>query len=268
MIASIMSDDKPKDTPPETAAARGGRAAWLRALPLAVIVVLMLVAWFVLDLPQYLSLEAIAQNQRQLTEAARHPFAAPVFILAYLVVVALSIPGATFLTLLGGFLFGIVTGTVLVVTGATLGAVVIFVVARTAIAQPLAKRAGPKLEELRHGFEKNAFFYLLFLRLVPLFPFWLVNIVPAALGMKLAPYALATLLGIIPGSAVYVSVGNGLSAVIQSGENPNLGIIFQPEVLLPILALAVLSLVPIVVKKQRDKKQNPPPPSANSEQSP
>ncbi|MGR4000707.1 MAG: TVP38/TMEM64 family protein [Alphaproteobacteria bacterium] len=235
--------------------ARPARPAWLRSVPLLVVIVLMLLAWFVFDIPQYLSFEAIAQNQKQLTEAAQHPLAPPAFILIYLVVVALSIPGATFLTLLGGFLFGIITGTILVVSGATLGAIAIFLIARTAIAEPLAKRAGPKLEELRAGFEKNALFYLLFLRLVPLFPFWLVNIVPAALGMRLAPYALATLLGIIPGSAVYVSVGNGLSAILQSGETPNLGIIFAPEVLLPILALAILSLVPIIIKKQRDKKQ-------------
>jgi len=94
----------------------------------------------------------------------------------------------------------------------------------------------------------------LFLRLVPLFPFWVVNIVPALLDVRLRVFVLATFLGIIPGSFVYILVGNGLDSVLNAGKEPNFGIIFQPEVLIPILALALLSLVPILYKKLRSKK--------------
>ncbi len=232
------------------------KARLLRFLPLGGLLVALLVAVFVFDAGRFLSFAAISENHDRLTNwSESNPFAAPIFVFVYALTVALSIPGATFLTLTGGLLFGLFFGTAIVALGATIGAVLVFLAARTAFAESLAKRASGKVEALRDGFSANAFSYLLFLRLVPLFPFWLVNIVPAVLGMRLAPYGLATFLGILPGTAVYVSVGNGLGAILSTGDEPNLSIIFAPQVLLPLLALAVLSLVPIVVKRVRGKPQ-------------
>jgi len=159
--------------------------------------------------------------------------------------VAFSVPGALIATLTGGFLFGTLSGGLYTIVGATIGATIVFLAARTALGDLLRAKAGPGIRKMEEGFAKNAFSYLLVLRLVPLFPFFLVNLAPAFLGVRLRTYVVATFFGVIPGTFVFASVGNGLGAVFDSGEDPNLGIIFQPEVLLPILGLAALSLVPV-----------------------
>ncbi len=120
-------------------------------------------------------------------------------------------------------------------------------------AKGLRRRAGPWIGRLEAGFRENALSYLLVLRLVPLFPFWLVNLVPAFLGVPLTTYALGTFVGIIPGSFVYASVGNGLGAVFDAGGTPDLTIIFEPEILLPIIGLSLLALIPVVYKKFKGK---------------
>ena len=171
----------------------------------------------------------------------------------YAICVAVSIPGATILTLTGGFLFGTLFGTVFIVLSATIGASMIFFATKTAFAEIFTKKAGPFLQKLEKGFQNNAFSYLLVLRLVPLFPFWLINIVPAVLNVRFKTFFIATLFGIIPGTAVYASIGNGLGAIFDQDQTPNLGIIFQPNVLLPLLALALLSIVPVVYKKLKKK---------------
>jgi uncharacterized membrane protein YdjX (TVP38/TMEM64 family) len=157
------------------------------------------------------------------------------------------------LTLAGGFVFGGVVAGIYVVFGATIGATLIFLAARTAFGDVLRGRAGAGLAKMEDGFRQNAFQYLLVLRLVPLFPFWLVNLVPAFLNVKLSTYVLATIIGIIPGTFVYAHVGAGLGAVFESGDEPDLGIIFQPQILLPILALAGLSLIPILYQKWKQR---------------
>ena len=119
------------------------------------------------------------------------------------------------------------------------------------------RRAGPRAARIAEGFRADAFSYLLFLRLVPVFPFWLVNIVPALLGMTLGPYTLATLIGIIPGAVVYSSVGSGLGTLLDRGQMPNLGIIFEWRILLPLLGLAVLALVPVLYTHLRARKTSP-----------
>ena len=116
---------------------------------------------------------------------------------------------------------------------------------------------GTAARRMEAGFKANALSYLLFLRLVPVFPFWLVNLVPAFLGVPLRTYAIGTLIGIVPGSAVYCSVGNGLGAVFDAGGRPDLGIIFKPEILGPIIGLAVLSLVPIIYKRLKSGGSEP-----------
>jgi uncharacterized membrane protein YdjX (TVP38/TMEM64 family) len=226
------------------------RGGWRRWLPL-LLLFLALALVYGSGLHRQLSLETLKTQRAALQGfVAARPLAAPlVFVLAYAGAVALSLPGALFLTLAVGLLFGTVLGSVLSVTGATIGAVLIFLVARTALGSTLRDRAGPWLERMEAGFREDAFSYLLVLRLIPLFPFWLVNLVPAVLGIPLRIFALATLIGIVPGSLVYTSVGNGLGAVLDQGGEPDLGLILQPQVLGPLLGLAALALLPALYRR-------------------
>lgn len=221
-----------------------------RVLPLAVLAA-GLVTFVVLDLDVYFSLEALKQNREflQMIVATNGSLAILAFAGLYAVVVAFSLPGGAIMTLAGGFLFGTVVGGMTVVVGATTGATALFLVARTALGDVLRARAGPFLTKMEDGFRKNAMSYLLVLRLVPLFPFWLVNLVPAFLGVSTSTYVIGTFLGVIPGTFVFASVGNGLGALLDAGQDPDLGIIFQANVLGPLIALALLSLVPVVYKK-------------------
>jgi len=222
----------------------------VRLLPLAVLV-LGLVLFLALDLEEYIAFETLQEHRSWLvTQVGRHSvLTAVVFVLGYATVVAFSIPGAAVLTISAGFLFGTVLAAVLAVVGATLGAVAVFLAARTAFGDCLRARAGAALTRMRDGFQENAFHYLLVLRLVPLFPFWLVNLVPAFLGVPLRTYVLATFFGIIPGTVIFASVGDGLGAILDEGKKPNLLVIFEPEILLPLIALAVFALLPVIYKR-------------------
>ncbi|MBF0251884.1 MAG: TVP38/TMEM64 family protein [Alphaproteobacteria bacterium] len=175
------------------------------------------------------------------------------FMLAYVVVTGLSLPGGVWLTLMGGFVFGGWTAGSYVVVGATVGATLIFLGARYAFADLFYARAGSHLARMEDGFRENAFSYLLVLRLIPLFPFWLVNLVPALLDVRLSTYVAATFIGIIPGTFVYAHAGAGLGAVFETGEHPDLGIIFQPQILGPLAGLAALSLLPILYKRVKSR---------------
>jgi uncharacterized membrane protein YdjX (TVP38/TMEM64 family) len=201
---------------------------------------------------RYLTFAAIADNREWLCGlVARWGFiAALLYIAAYAVLVALSVPGGVVLTIAGGFLFGTWFGGLCAVVGATLGATGVFLAARAGLGG-LARRAGPLIGKLDAGFRADAFSYLLVLRLMPLFPFWLVNLVPALAGVGLPTYLLATFIGIIPGTFVYASLGAGLGDVV---DKPDLGLVFRPSVLLPIIALAVLALVPVWYKRQHRKR--------------
>jgi uncharacterized membrane protein YdjX (TVP38/TMEM64 family) len=227
----------------------------LRRLLPVVILLAGLVLFLLLGLERYLSYDMLARNKAVVTAwvAAHTLLAALCFVAAYAVVVAFSLPIAVLITPVGGFLFGVWVGAVLSVLGATLGSIAVFLAARTAFHDLFRARAGASLARLEAGFRRNDFSYLLFLRLVPVFPFWLVNIVPALLGMRLDRYALATLIGIVPAAVVYSSVGDGLGKVLKRGGHPNLGIIFEWHVLLPLLGLAALSLVPVAYSRWRDR---------------
>lgn len=218
-------------------------ATWRRFLVPLALLILLGVAWG-FGLHRSLSLEALAEHRSALGAevAARPVLAAVLYVLAYILVVALSLPGGVVMTLAGGLLFGVVWGTILTVVGASLGAALIFLAARSAFAPLLAGRAEGLLGALRVGLERDGFFYLLTLRLVPIFPFWLVNLAPALVGMRFAPYLAATFLGIIPGTAVFAGIGAGLDQVFAIGGVPDLGVIFSPAVLLPLLGLGALSL--------------------------
>ena len=235
----------------EVSAPQGARPSPIRRFaPLAVMAVLIALV-FALDLDRYVSFQALSENRdRLLAFVDRYMVLAPVlFVLVYALVVGLSIPGGAVLTITGGFLFGLWLGTVLVVVGATFGAMLVFLVARTALGDTLRQKAGPRIRKMEEGFREDAFNYLLVLRLIPIFPFWLVNIVPAVLGVPLRTYVVATFIGIIPGSFVYASIGNGLGAVFDAGGTPDLGIIFKAEIILPIVGLAVLAMLPVLYKK-------------------
>jgi uncharacterized membrane protein YdjX (TVP38/TMEM64 family) len=216
-----------------------------------------LVLFFALGLDRYLSFRALSDNRDWLMAQVRDVpvLAALAYAGVYAAVAAFSIPGGAVLTILGGFLFGTWLGTAYAVTGATIGSVAVFLAARTALADTLRAKAGGAVQRMRQGFQENALSYLLFLRLIPVFPFWLVNLVPALVGVRLGTYVLGTFAGIIPGTLVYASVGNGLDALVAAGGAPSLGIIFRPEILGPIVGLGVLSLLPVAVKKWKARKQ-------------
>lgn len=233
------------------------RPGWLkRAVPLVVLVA-GLAAFFALDLDVYVSLEALKQNREVLQAFVTENGVLAIFAFAalYAVVVAFSLPGGAIMTLAGGFLFGTVVGGLTVVVGATIGATALFLIARTALGDILRAKAGPFLGRMEAGFQENALSYLLVLRLIPLFPFWLVNLVPAFLGVSTSTYVIGTFIGIIPGTFVFASVGNGLGALLDAGQDPDLGIIFQPDVLGPLIALALLSLLPVAYKKYHARKK-------------
>lgn len=210
---------------------------------LAVLLTFILTGWY-----KYISFSSLAANHAAIQAWTQsHLFLAMLsFVAFYIVVTAVSVPGALLVTLLGGYLFGVVLGSVLVVVGATVGATCIFLAVKYAFAEQLATKMSGWLARLERGFQENAFNYLLFLRLVPLFPFWVVNIIPAILNMRLWQYVLATAIGIMPGVVVYASVGNGLGAVFAAGNKPELDIIFKPAILLPMVGLALLSLLPVL----------------------
>ncbi|MGH1575867.1 TVP38/TMEM64 family protein [Planktotalea sp.] len=228
-----------------------------RYLPLIVILVVAIVGAFTLK--DYLSFDALRDNREALIgfRDSNYLIAVLGFIAIYTAVVAFSLPGATIVTLTGGFLFGTVFGTVFNVTGATVGATLIFLAARYGFGEKL----GAKLEssdgavkKIKDGIDENQWSMLFIIRLVPAVPFFIANLIPAFLEVPLHRYVISTFLGIIPGTLVFTSVGAGLGEVFAKGESPDLGIIFEPHILLPILGLSALSLLPILIKAVTGKK--------------
>ncbi|SLN32290.1 TVP38/TMEM64 family protein [Oceanibacterium hippocampi] len=208
------------------------------------------------DLHQYLSFSALQDHNETLRAlVAGHRAAAVLgYIAIYAVATALSLPGGLVLTVAGGFLFGPVQGTAITVVAATIGASAIFLVARSALGDALRRRAGGAIGRMAEGFRDNALSYLLVLRLVPLFPFFLVNLVPAFLGVRLGTYVLGTFVGIIPGTFVYTSVGTGLGSVFASGAEVSVAGVLTPEVIVALAGLALLSLLPVVYKRLAQRK--------------
>jgi uncharacterized membrane protein YdjX (TVP38/TMEM64 family) len=212
----------------------------------------------VFDLTKYISFETLREHESSLRATAEsYPLAtALIYIGCYAIVVALSLPGAIWMTLTGGFLFGTLIGGFLAVVGATSGAVILFLLARYVIGDIFRARYGPRLAAFEAGFNRNAFSYLLSMRLVPLFPFFLVNLAAALLQVSLRVFFITTFLGIMPGAFVFASIGNGVSFVIQSGSEPDLSLATQPVVIFPLIGLAVLTLVPVVLRRwQREKSE-------------
>jgi uncharacterized membrane protein YdjX (TVP38/TMEM64 family) len=224
-----------------------------RFLPL-VVIALALAMFVALGGGDALSLDALTARHAELQAlvAENSATAAIAFVAVYAGLVAISFPGAWALTVMSGLLFGMLVGGSLSVIGATIGATAIYFAAKTAFAATLTAKAGPRLARLREGFEANATSYLLTLRLVPVFPFFLINIAAGVFGMRALPYVLATGFGIVPGTFVYASVGAGAGAIVESGGDIEVGgLLLQPKVLLPIAGLVLLALLPVVVKRLR-----------------
>ena len=225
-----------------------------RWLPLVILVVVAGAA-YAFGLHKYLTLDALRENRVALAAyvSAHKLTAALAYMALYIAVVALSLPAGVVLTLAGGLLFGAALGTGLTVVGATLGATALFLIARSAFGDTLRAKAGPFLAKMADGFEKDAFNYLLALRLVPAFPFWAVNLAPALLGMKLTPYVIATAIGIVPGTAIFSLFGAGLGEVFDRGEQVSLSSVLNPTLIAALIGMGVLSLVPIALRRWRER---------------
>lgn len=176
------------------------------------------------------------------------------YVAIYATAVALSLPGAVFLTLAGGFLFGAAAGTAYTVVGATVGATLVFLFARALLGENALHRFGAQAAKLAEGVRRNAASYLLVLRLVPLFPFFLVNLVPAFVGVRLSVFVLTTFFGIIPGTAVFSLAGSGIGAALDQGAAISASSILTGEIMLGLVGLAALSLAAIPVRKWLDRK--------------
>ena len=234
-----------------------------RLLPLLVIVAGAVAGFFLLH--DLLSFDALRENHDSLIawRNGNYLLSVATFMGVYVVVVAFSLPGATVMTLTGGFLFGTFPGTLYNVCAATLGAIAIFLAAKTGLGDMLHRKmlaqAGDdsRLRRIEAGLRRNEVSYLLLMRLVPAVPFFLANLAPAFLGVGLRNFALTTFFGIMPGGLVYTAVGAGLGEVFSRGETPDLGIIFEWQILLPILGLCALAALPIVIRALPGDKDMP-----------
>ena len=219
---------------------------------IALALVALLLALRFSGLGEWLSFDTLARHRVTLSGwVSGHPLlSAGAFVAIYTVVAALALPGAVWLTLGGGFLFGAALGTALTVAGATMGATLLFLFAQRVFGADALQKLGPKAEGLARGIQANAWSYLLVLRLVPLFPFFLVNLVPAFCGVRPAVFIVTTGLGIIPGTAVFALSGAGLGRVLDAGGTPSLSGILTPEIIAALCGLAALALLAIPLKKR------------------
>lgn len=216
------------------------------------LIVAAIVAFFLLGGPRWLSLETLQANRERLLAFTRAHFV-PVLVgatLVYAAATALSIPGAGVMSLAAGFVFGPWVGTAVVVIGGTIGATLSFLAARYLFADAARRRMGPRLRKLTAGFEREGMSYMLFLRLVPVFPFWLVNLAPALTSLRLRTFVVATAVGVIPGSFVYCYLGERLQTLRSLSD-----VYRDPRWLVGIGMLAVMSLVPVAWRKFRHRPE-------------
>ena len=242
----------------DAAADRSGRAtAWRRRALLATLV--LVAAAGAITLRDVLTFDALRDHRTALLALrdANYPLAALGFMGLYMGIVAFSLPGATVATLAGGFLFGIFPGVIFNVTGATLGAIAIFLAVRTGLGERLARRMDASdgvVRRIKAGIDDNQWSMLFLIRLLPVVPFFVANLIPALMAVPLHRFAVTTFVGILPGALVFTAVGAGLGDVFARGETPDLSVLFSAPVLLPILGLCALAALPIVVKALRGRK--------------
>lgn len=236
-------------------------------VPLAAILGVLGLAWS-MGWFEYFSLSSIIMHREILSSfvADNLLLGLVAFLAIYAGLVAISFPGASLLTILAGFLFGGLIGGVTTVFAATLGATLIFLIARSSFGEVMEKKASGFVKKLADGFHENAFEYLLTIRLTPLFPFWVMNIVPAILNMRLIPYVVATFIGIIPGTLAFSYIGAGLDSVIEAQEKANpgcgaagtceieLSALITSDLIIAMLALAFISILPLGIKKWKARR--------------
>jgi uncharacterized membrane protein YdjX (TVP38/TMEM64 family) len=250
-----------------------GRTGWVwRYLPLAVILA-GVVAVFATGLHRSLNFETFVDYQVRLREMvdARWLPTLGLYVLVYVAAVTLSLPASAFLTTIGGYLFGWAIGGTAASMSATLGATCIFLIARTSLGQTLLRRAGSRIQSFAEGFKSNAFSYLLFLRLMPVVPFWVTNLAAAFFGLRLRTFVLATQIGMIPVSFAFAFAGSGLDDVIAAQQHArseclsggrqdcaldlNVGDLLTPRLMIALAILGILSLAPILVRHWQGRRK-------------
>jgi uncharacterized membrane protein YdjX (TVP38/TMEM64 family) len=219
---------------------------------IAVMAVALIIALRMTGLGDLLSLDTLRTHRGALVAwvEANKLLASAAYVFVYVGAVAVSLPGAAFLTLAGGFLFGAPLGALLTAVGATIGATIVFLFAKSLFGTLVVDRLGAQYPNLVEGIRENSWSYLLVLRFVPLFPFFLVNLVAAFVGVKLSTYLLTTFFGILPGTTVYSLFGAGLGSIVDQGENFSIGSVLTPTVLSALVGLAVLSLAAIPIRRK------------------
>ncbi len=232
-----------------------------------VAVVLVLAGLHLAGLGKVLSFDTLRTHRTWLTAwvAAHGPWAVATYLCLYVAIVALSVPGAALLTLTGGFLFGAASATGLAVAAATAGAGLVFIFARQLFGADAMARAGPRAAALAGAIRANAWPYLLALRLVPLFPFFLVNLVPAFAGVRLSTFLLTTLVGIIPTTFVFALAGAGLGRVLDEGDGFSVAGVLTPEIWAGLLGLAALSLLAVPLRRRLARSRQADPGEAANE---
>lgn len=223
---------------------------FLKKWLLLVLLVIAFIAFFYFDLYQYLTFATLKKYQSfaQHWTQIHYAQAVGLYLLVFIILIACTIPCATFMALIGGFLFG-AWGILYAVMGTTLGGLVLYLAVRSAFGKSYVAKSTGWLKAIEKGFQKNAFNYLLMMRLVPIFPCWISNISAGALNIPIKTFLTATVLGVFPATLIYALLGRGLDAFFQGEKTPNLNIILTPSLFFPLLGLAVISLIPVFYKK-------------------
>lgn len=240
---------------PDPAARPRALRRWIRWLPLAILIC-GTILFFALGLNTYVTFAKLRAHHQDLSAfvAAHYVQALLLYGGIYVLFVALSLPGAVWLTVIGGFLFGIVPAVVVTVLAATIGACILFLAAKSSLGEYLHAHAGPWLSKVERGFADNQWSYMLVLRLVPVVPFFIANLLPAFLGVSLRIFALATLIGIMPATAIFATIGAGLGSVLENNEMLSWQGLLTPQIKLALFGLAVLAALPILVKYCRRRR--------------
>ncbi len=222
----------------------------------------LIAAFFAYDLDALISYQGLAENEAALKRAVADNRLVTIlaYMAVYITAVAFSLPGALWLSLAGGLMFGTWAGGLIIIFAATFGASVLFVAARYIVGDALRARAGskwgPSLQKFEAAFNRDAWSYMLILRLLPIFPFFIVNLGAALVGVRFPVFLLTTFFGIMPGTFVFASIGNGISVLLQAGQQPDLSLMTDPQILGPLVALALLSLAPVLWRKLNGAKED------------
>jgi uncharacterized membrane protein YdjX (TVP38/TMEM64 family) len=218
----------------------------------------LIAAFFAFDVDALISYQGLAENEAALKRAVADNRLVTIlaYMAVYITAVAFSLPGALWLSLAGGLMFGTWQGGLIIIVAATIGASGLFMAARYIVGDALRARAGPSLQKFEAAFHRDAWSYMLILRLLPIFPFFIVNLGAALVGVRFPVFLLTTFFGIMPGTFVFASIGNGISVLLQAGQQPDLGVMSDPQILGPLLALALLSLAPIIWRRFKGAEDN------------